>query len=98
MSTFKDLVAQRDALNQQIEDAKRTELATAIGAVRELVVEYELTQAELFPLSPGKRGRASKSKTPVAPKYKDPASGATWSGRGKPPLWIAGKDRETFVI
>ncbi|MEK6290655.1 MAG: H-NS histone family protein, partial [Paraburkholderia tropica] len=22
----------------------------------------------------------------------------TWSGRGKPPRWIAGKDREKFLI
>lgn len=34
----------------------------------------------------------------VAPKYRDPITGQTWSGRGKPPLWIAGKDREQFLI
>ena len=31
-------------------------------------------------------------------KYRDPASGATWTGRGKPPGWIRGKDREGFLI
>ncbi len=34
----------------------------------------------------------------VPPKYRDPATGQTWTGRGKPPLWIAGKDRLQFLI
>jgi DNA-binding protein H-NS len=34
----------------------------------------------------------------VAPKYRDPESGNTWSGRGKPPRWIAGQDRDQFLI
>lgn len=32
------------------------------------------------------------------PKYCDPVSGATWSGRGRAPGWIAGKDRDDFLI
>jgi DNA-binding protein H-NS len=31
-------------------------------------------------------------------RYRDPASGATWSGRGRAPKWIAGKDRSAFVV
>lgn len=34
-----------------------------------------------------------------APKYRDPATGATWTGRGKPPLWIKdAADRTPFLI
>ncbi|HJP60331.1 MAG TPA: H-NS family nucleoid-associated regulatory protein [Gemmatimonadaceae bacterium] len=32
------------------------------------------------------------------PKYRDPVSGATWSGMGREPRWIAGKDRTAFAI
>ncbi|WP_179214071.1 H-NS histone family protein [Paraburkholderia caledonica] len=32
------------------------------------------------------------------PKYRDADSGATWSGRGREPFWIAGKDRKPFVL
>nr|WP_279636670.1 H-NS histone family protein [Paraburkholderia aromaticivorans] len=32
------------------------------------------------------------------PKYRDPSSGATWSGRGRAPGWLAGKDRTAFEI
>jgi len=34
----------------------------------------------------------------VAPKYRDPATGKTWTGRGKAPKWIDGKDRSKFLI
>jgi len=34
----------------------------------------------------------------VAPKYRDPVSGNTWTGRGKAPKWIEGKDRAPFLI
>jgi DNA-binding protein H-NS len=34
----------------------------------------------------------------VAAKYRDPATGQTWTGRGKAPKWIEGQDRTPFVI
>ncbi|MFP3741092.1 H-NS family nucleoid-associated regulatory protein, partial [Burkholderia sp. SIMBA_019] len=44
-----------------------------------------------------KRGRPPK-KAPLPAKYQDPKTGNTWSGRGKPPKWIVGKNRERFLI
>jgi DNA-binding protein H-NS len=36
---------------------------------------------------------------PQAPKYRDPATGATWSGRGPAPAWLASaKDRTDYLI
>jgi DNA-binding protein H-NS len=36
---------------------------------------------------------------PGAPKYRDPATGRTWTGRGKPPNWIVGvSDRSALLI
>jgi DNA-binding protein H-NS len=34
----------------------------------------------------------------AAPKYRDPKSGRTWSGRGRMPRWIQGEDRTPFLI
>ena len=31
-------------------------------------------------------------------KYRDPATGNTWNGHGRPPNWIRGKDRAQFRI
>jgi len=33
----------------------------------------------------------------LEPKYKDPATGKTWSGRGKKPAWVIG-DKEQYKI
>lgn len=45
----------------------------------------------------------STAKRPVAPKYRHPETGETWSGRGKAPRWLvaeeaAGKSRDSFLI
>ena len=98
MSTLAELIKQREALDAQIAQARQTELADAIGKVRALVAEYSLTAQDIF--GGAKRGpkAAGPSKNPVAPKYRDAATGQTWTGRGKAPKWIDGKDRAQFVI
>ncbi|OZI22814.1 H-NS family nucleoid-associated regulatory protein [Bordetella genomosp. 7] len=47
--------------------------------------------------------KAAPAKRQVAPKYRHPETGETWSGRGKPPRWLtaeeaAGRTREAFLI
>ncbi|KAA1014408.1 H-NS histone family protein [Paraburkholderia panacisoli] len=34
----------------------------------------------------------------LLPKYRDPRTGKTWNGRGRPPRWIEGEDRRPFLI
>jgi DNA-binding protein H-NS len=93
-TSYKELLAQRDALEKQIADARAQEVSGAIESARKLIAEFGLTQADVFP-----QGRSSRGQRPsVAPKYRDPATGATWSGRGLPPKWISGKDRAQFAI
>lgn len=96
MTTYKELLAQRAELEKQIEAARKDALSSAISQVRALVAEYELTEEDIFAKKAPRT--ASATYKPVAPKYRDPVSGATWTGRGKPPLWIAGKDRLPFLI
>ena len=95
MTTYKSLLAQREVLNEQIEEAKKAETTAAIARARELVAQYELTVEDVFAKNVSKKGKKIGS---VAPKYRDPQTGKTWSGRGKPPLWISGKDRSQFII
>lgn len=45
--TLKDLIAQRDAVEAQIERTKQAELAGAIQQVRDLMAEHGLTIADL---------------------------------------------------
>ena len=41
-----------------------------------------------------RRGTGDK----VAAKFRDPETGKTWSGRGREPTWIKGKNREEFKV
>ncbi|EEA00237.1 histone family protein nucleoid-structuring protein H-NS [Burkholderia sp. H160] len=46
---------------------------------------------------PAGASKAAKSATPA--KFRDPKTGATWTGHGRAPGWIAGvKDRTAFLI
>jgi len=99
MTTLKELIAQRDAINKQIDETRLSERSDAISKAKALISEHELTQQDLFggaASSVKKDKSATKSK--VAAKYRDPVSGKEWSGRGKPPLWLKDKDRTTFLI
>lgn len=43
-------------------------------------------------------GRVDGRSVPMPPKYRDPKTGATWTGRGRAPRWLDGKKRERFLI
>lgn len=94
--SYKELLAEREALEKAIALARQNEVASAIAQARQLVAEYGLTAQDVFPAR-GTRA-ASKATAKVAAKYRDPATGQTWTGRGKPPKWIDGKDRSQFTI
>ncbi|MGE8449423.1 MAG: H-NS family nucleoid-associated regulatory protein [Pseudomonadales bacterium] len=91
MSNYQNLLARRAELDAQIAQAQAEAKAKAVTEARALIQEHGLTAADVF--------TAAKAKCSVgAPKYRDPATGATWTGRGKPPNWIVGKDRDQFLI
>lgn len=97
MSQYAELKAQIARLQAQADEARRTELGNVIEEIRGKIAEYGLTAQDLGFAVAAKRGRPPK-KAPLPPKYQDPKSGNTWSGRGKPPKWISGKNRERFLI
>jgi len=95
MSSYKELLAQREKLEKQIEEAKAREYAEVLNEIKQKMADYGITLAEL---GGRKQGKVGRPRAGVAPKYRDPETGSTWSGRGKPPRWIAGQDREKFLI
>ncbi|PND37463.1 histone family protein nucleoid-structuring protein H-NS [Paucibacter aquatile] len=84
MSSLKDLLAQRAALDQQIAETKERERADAIAKVRSLMADFGLTAADLSTRAP----KVAKSASKVAVKYRNQATGETWSGRGLQPKWL----------
>ena len=97
MSQYAELKAQIARLQTQTDEARRTEVGNVIEEIRNKIAEYRLTAQDLGFAVAERRGRPPK-KAPLPPKYQDPKSGNTWSGRGKPPKWIAGRNRERFLI
>lgn len=97
MTTLKELLAQRQQLDDQIEKTRVAELNGAISQIRDLITQYDLKASDIFPAA-GSRGPARKARSTVAPKYRDSVTGKEWTGRGKPPKWIEGKDRSAFLI
>ncbi|WP_042881140.1 H-NS family nucleoid-associated regulatory protein [Cupriavidus necator] len=101
MATYQELMAKKQALEAQIEEARSTEVAGVIEQIRELMVRYSLSPEDLAPRR--RRGRpagtasATTEKAALPPKYMDPKSGKTWSGRGRAPAWL-GKRPERFLI
>ncbi|CAM2176946.1 DNA-binding protein H-NS [Burkholderia latens] len=88
------LQAQLAELDQRIRAARRRERNAALAQVRQIVTNYALTAREIFG-----QGYSDRAKLFTAgAKYRDPATGATWSGRGRAPAWIAGRDRTAFLI
>jgi DNA-binding protein H-NS len=90
MVDIKELLAQKEALERRIDDAKREQREQAVAQVRELMAQYGLTAADVIDRRPAKapRTKASGSTGKVAPKYRDPQTGDTWSGRGLQPRWL----------
>ncbi len=98
MASYKELLKQQEALALEVEAARKREISDAVNRVRELVSEYGLSERDVFP---GGRKSSAAGVRPggkVAPKYRDPATGQTWTGRGKAPKWIDGKDRDKYLI
>ncbi|WP_269504860.1 H-NS histone family protein [Burkholderia sp. IMCC1007] len=97
MSGYRELKAQADELMKRAEEAKLAELEAVLQEVRARIAEYGLTPKQLF----GRLRNAGSPAKPVSaipPKYRDPSTGATWTGRGREPAWIRGKRRERFLI
>ncbi|ABB05646.1 H-NS family nucleoid-associated regulatory protein [Burkholderia lata] len=94
MATYKELKAKMDALAEQTEAARVAEFQAVVEEIRAKVAEYGVTEKDIF----GKqRGRSAKAV--VDAKYRDPKTGATWSGRGRAPAWIKdAKNRDRFQI
>lgn len=94
MATYKELKAQAEALAEKAEAARLAELQAVLQDVRAKVAEYGITEKDIF----GNQ-RARSAQAPVEAKYRDPKTGATWSGRGRAPAWIKdAKNRDRFLI
>ena len=94
MASYKQLTEQLAKVQAQMEAARGKELTATIAQIKERIAEYGITAEELGFSS---KRSASRKTGGLPPKYRDPKTGATWSGRGRAPAWL-GKKRERFLI
>src|SRR5689334_12835401 len=97
--------AQIQKLEKQAKALERG-ASKGIEAASRVITKYGLSLGDLkqaMGLSGGRRGRRSSlAGRSVPAKYRDD-KGNTWTGRGRPPLWLvaaekAGQKRELFLI
>jgi DNA-binding protein H-NS len=91
VATLQELMAQKEALERQIDQTRNQARADAIEKVRALMTEYGLTAADLGGKGGAKAARKTKgagSGAKVAAKYRNASTGETWSGRGLQPRWL----------
>lgn len=106
MTTYTDLLKQIESLTKQAEDLRKSEIDSVIADIKEKMSQHGITLADLRgdKASDKSDTRASKKKTSkVAAKYRNAATGDTWSGRGRTPKWLekaeaGGAARETFAV
>jgi DNA-binding protein H-NS len=98
MATYKELKAQAEALMRQADAARQAEIAAVVAEIQAKMKEYGITVDDL-------KGGAKKTKArgTVAAKYRNPATGESWSGRGRAPRWLAaemakGRSKEAFLV
>jgi DNA-binding protein H-NS len=112
MATLEQIQAKMDKLKAQAEALAAKNAQAIVDKIRGLMLQHGLTTKDIEADAKTKRAakanggkatdvaKASKqSGGKVAAKYQDPKSGATWTGRGRAPAWIASaKDRSKFLI
>lgn len=105
MPTLAELLAQKAALDQLIIDTQRAERERAVAQVRQLMAQFGLTLADIGGTARPAPLRTAHPAAPakVAPKYRHPETGETWSGRGLQPNWLkaaltGGRSLSDFLI
>jgi DNA-binding protein H-NS len=95
MTTYQDYQKQIAELKRLASDARKSEAAAGVAKIKEIMQTYGLTVADIGGIG---KANSAKSKKEVAAKYRDTVSGQEWTGRGRSPRWLEGKNKEDFLI
>jgi DNA-binding protein H-NS len=91
-----ELLEQRNHIDAQIEAVRSALRNDVLVQARGLIALHELTVDELFPT--GRKSTMKSAARKVAPKYRDPASGKLWTGRGRSPTWFDAARAQEFTL
>lgn len=86
MASLQDLLKQREDIDRQIEETRKAERAKAMQQIRALMSEFGITASDMTTKAAPKGKSATTKKAAI--KYRNTATGDTWSGRGLQPRWL----------
>ncbi|WP_081061933.1 H-NS family nucleoid-associated regulatory protein [Burkholderia territorii] len=89
MNDLSEYLERKASLEAQIAEDRLSSRGRVLAEVVLAIQEFEFSMEELFRF---------RTKRKAMPRYFDPVSGAIWSGRGREPHWIRGKDRRQFEL
>lgn len=105
---FEALTTAKALIERYLATLRDEQIARLRQHVLEQTALLGLTPAGLFEAVPTNKvsteaPNAASRRANGAPKYRDPNSAATWTGKGKPPLWVkahlaAGGSKEDLRI
>jgi DNA-binding protein H-NS len=103
MATLDSIQAKISKLQAQAEALASTKSTAGLTKIRDLMEKHGVTLADIEAFVGKRRGRkpgaVAATRGVVAAKYLDPKTGATWTGRGRAPAWIANvRDRSKFLV
>ena len=96
VKSVEELQAEREKLDAEIKAKQDAQKASVIAQIKTVVDTYSIPVDELVEALGGLKSKRKGIK--AKQKFRDPASNATWSGRGKEPAWIKGQNRDDFLI
>lgn len=77
----------------------------ALDSIVKAMTEYDISPDDVASAyrNATKASRRGSARQTIAPKYRHPSTGQTWSGRGRTPRWIVeaeeqGRHRDDFLI
>jgi len=91
-----ELLEQRNHIDAQIEAVRSALRNDVLVQARGLIALHDLTVDELFPAA--RKASMKHAARKVAPKYRDPASGKLWTGRGRSPTWFDAARAQEFTL
>ena len=102
--TLPELLSEKASIDEQINAQADEALQQAKALLLMLSESKGISLYSLLGLKePGTDHKKERKAQAVKPKYRDPESDETWTGRGKPPKWMqakldAGTPKEAFLI
>lgn len=94
--TVEELQRQKDELDRQIAERQKAEKQAVIQQILDVACQYNISIEDLVEAMGGFKPKRKGVK--AIAKYQDPVTKVTWSGRGKEPTWLKGRNREDFLI